>query len=102
MDLNSKDSPENWGFQVSVSDILSVINEFIPVFMEYIEFLQGTKHLKVESKACFRLYVLSSQVHFTKFLSLVITQLINIVVKVFQMTRTLEKNFFLISYRKVC
>ena len=43
MDLNSKDPPENWGFQVSVSDILSVINEFIPVFMEYIEFLQGTK-----------------------------------------------------------
>ena len=96
MDLNSKDPPENWGFQVSVSDILSVINEFIPVFMEYIEFLQGTKHLKVESKASFQLYVLSSQVHFTKFLSLVITQLINIVVKVFQMTRTLEKNFFLI------
>ena len=55
MDLNSKDPPENWGFQVRVSDILSVINEFIPVFMEYIEFLQGTKHLKVESKASFRL-----------------------------------------------
>ena len=63
--------------------------------MEYIEFLQGTKYLKLESKASFRLHVLSSQVQFTKFLLLVITLLINIVINVFQMTVTRKKIFFL-------